>query len=340
MDINADKKFAAGLSITSNALIIATKIVAGMASGSISIISEAIHSLSDFLASVLTFFAVTRSAEPADKNHPFGHGKYEDMSGFIEGGLIIHGLDEHLKRVKRYVPSNYPIPKKDYINGWKLFVARNQGSGLFGETMCARRHGYILNMSSVVIYKVRASSVSSYQINSEPNRTTQHNKIEGIVRSIEHKINLWMEQKTYIKLKCQTEKYVTFEYSSFSYEGGAHGFGQTICATFRKDDGRKFGWDMFSSYDGLQPAIKQGLKRYFQVSTDQELEEHLQLPDGNTINSFPMPSTDPWLTPDGLTMHYGAYEIASYAEGEPTFTVPFSQIKNCLTVTAAKLISE
>ena len=89
MDINAEKKFAAGLSITSNALIIATKIVAGMVSGSISIISEAIHSLSDFLASVLTFFAVTRSVEPDDKNHPFGNGKYEDMSGFIEGGLII-----------------------------------------------------------------------------------------------------------------------------------------------------------------------------------------------------------------------------------------------------------
>lgn len=89
MNINAEKKFAAGLSITSNALVIVTKIIAGMVSGSISIISEAIHSLSDFLASVLTFFAVTRSAEPADKEHPFGHGKYEDMSGFIEGGLII-----------------------------------------------------------------------------------------------------------------------------------------------------------------------------------------------------------------------------------------------------------
>lgn len=89
MNINTEKKFAAGLSITSNALVIATKIIAGMVSGSISIISEAIHSLSDFLASVLTFFAVTRSAEPADKDHPFGHGKYEDMSGFIEGGLII-----------------------------------------------------------------------------------------------------------------------------------------------------------------------------------------------------------------------------------------------------------
>ena len=148
------------------------------------------------------------------------------------------------------------------------------------------------------------------------------------------------EEKTYIKLKFQTEKYVTFEYSSFSSEGGAHGFGQTICATFRKDDGRKFGWNMFSNYEGLQPALKQGLKRYFEVTTDQELEEHLQLPEGNTINSFPMPSTDPWLTPDGLTMHYGAYEIACYAEGEPTFTIPFSKIKNCLTTTAADLISE
>ena len=89
MNIDAEKKFAAGISITSNAVIIFTKLIAGVMSGSISIISEAIHSLSDFLASVLTFFAVTRSAEPADKEHPFGHGKYEDMSGFIEGGLII-----------------------------------------------------------------------------------------------------------------------------------------------------------------------------------------------------------------------------------------------------------
>ena len=89
MDINTEKKLAAGLSITSNALIIILKFIAGVISGSISIISEAIHSFSDFLASVLTFFAVMRSSEPADKEHPFGHGKYEDMSGFIEGGLII-----------------------------------------------------------------------------------------------------------------------------------------------------------------------------------------------------------------------------------------------------------
>ena len=89
MNLIKEKKLVAGLSISSNAFIIILKFIAGSISGSISIISEAIHSLSDFLASVLTFFAVIKSSEPADKTHPFGHGKYEDMSGFIEGGLII-----------------------------------------------------------------------------------------------------------------------------------------------------------------------------------------------------------------------------------------------------------
>lgn len=89
MNIASRKKLAAGFSIISNAVIIILKFIAGILSGSISIISEAIHSLSDFLASILTFFAVSRSSEPADKDHPFGHGKYEDLSGFIEGCLII-----------------------------------------------------------------------------------------------------------------------------------------------------------------------------------------------------------------------------------------------------------
>ena len=97
------KKIAAGLSIFSNAIIIILKVIAGILSGSISILSEAIHSLSDFFASVLTFFAISRSSEPADKEHPFGHGKYEDMSGFIEGGLIIFAgvyiICEALKKI-------------------------------------------------------------------------------------------------------------------------------------------------------------------------------------------------------------------------------------------------
>ena len=88
MGINIKTK-AASLSIISNGLIILFKLIAGIITGSMCIISEAIHSLSDFLASVLTLFAVKRSSEPADKDHPFGHGKYEDISGFFEGVLIL-----------------------------------------------------------------------------------------------------------------------------------------------------------------------------------------------------------------------------------------------------------
>ena len=86
---NDKKKFVAGLSITSNVILSVLKIITGILSGSLSIISEAIHSLSDFFASVLTFFSVMKSSQPADNDHPYGHGKYEDMAGFIEGLLII-----------------------------------------------------------------------------------------------------------------------------------------------------------------------------------------------------------------------------------------------------------
>lgn len=87
--VDKKKKFAASLSILSNVILTLLKMAAGFVSGSLSIISEAIHSMSDLLASVLTFFSVVKSAEPADKDHPYGHGKYEDMAGFIEGVLIL-----------------------------------------------------------------------------------------------------------------------------------------------------------------------------------------------------------------------------------------------------------
>lgn len=109
------KKFAAGLSIGSNAVIILFKIIAGALSGSISIISEAVHSLSDFLASVLTFFAVMKSSEPADKKHPFGHGKYEDMSGFIEGGLIIFAAIYIIYEAGKKFFTGYTIETESFL---------------------------------------------------------------------------------------------------------------------------------------------------------------------------------------------------------------------------------
>ena len=83
------KKRAALLSISSNTFLIISKFIIGITTGSVSIISEAIHSLSDFLASILAFISVKISSEPADVDHQFGHGKFEDLSGGIEGIIII-----------------------------------------------------------------------------------------------------------------------------------------------------------------------------------------------------------------------------------------------------------
>ncbi len=76
------------LSVLSNTTLIILKIVAGLLSGSVSIISEAIHSGMDLVASIIAFFSVRVSSRPADKGHPYGHGKIENVSGVIEGLLI------------------------------------------------------------------------------------------------------------------------------------------------------------------------------------------------------------------------------------------------------------
>jgi cation diffusion facilitator family transporter len=78
----------ARLSVASNTLLILLKLGAGIVSGSVSIISEAIHSTMDLLAAVIAFFAVRISDHPADEKHPYGHGKFENVSGVIEALLI------------------------------------------------------------------------------------------------------------------------------------------------------------------------------------------------------------------------------------------------------------
>jgi cation diffusion facilitator family transporter len=78
----------ARLSILSNTGLIILKVIVGIFSGSVSIISEAIHSFMDLLASVVAFFSVRISDTPADERHPYGHGKFENISGVVEALLI------------------------------------------------------------------------------------------------------------------------------------------------------------------------------------------------------------------------------------------------------------
>lgn len=85
------KSGAAGLSIASNSVLIVLKLVAGAITGSIAIITEAIHSAIDLLASVVAFVSVRKADEPADREHPYGHEKLENLAAAIEGMLILVG---------------------------------------------------------------------------------------------------------------------------------------------------------------------------------------------------------------------------------------------------------
>jgi len=85
------KSGAAALSIASNSILIALKLAAGAITGSIAIITEAIHSLIDLVASVIAFISVRKADVPADEEHPYGHEKVENLAANFEGILILVG---------------------------------------------------------------------------------------------------------------------------------------------------------------------------------------------------------------------------------------------------------
>jgi cation diffusion facilitator family transporter len=85
------KPAAAAVSIASNSLLIALKLAAAAITGSVAILSEALHSMVDLVASVIAFVSVRRADEPADVDHPYGHEKLESLAASIEGMLILVG---------------------------------------------------------------------------------------------------------------------------------------------------------------------------------------------------------------------------------------------------------
>jgi len=89
MSLQANRKTrAAALSVVSNSMLIIMKVIVGIMTNSVSIISEAIHSTIDLIAAIIAMISVRLSSKPADKNHPYGHGKIENISGVLEGILI------------------------------------------------------------------------------------------------------------------------------------------------------------------------------------------------------------------------------------------------------------
>ena len=84
-----EKKSVALLSVVAAVFLTAFKFVVGILTGSLGILSEALHSSLDLAAAVVTYFSVRISDKPADKTHHFGHGKIENLSALIQTVLLL-----------------------------------------------------------------------------------------------------------------------------------------------------------------------------------------------------------------------------------------------------------
>ncbi len=87
----ATKQRTAALSVVSNSALILLKVVAGSITGSVAVLTEAVHSSIDLIASIVAFISVRKAGEPADESHRYGHEKFENLSAAIEGMLILVG---------------------------------------------------------------------------------------------------------------------------------------------------------------------------------------------------------------------------------------------------------
>ena len=82
------KEHVALVSIIASASITIGKLVAGMLSGSLALLSEAAHAFIDTGATIITYFAVRKANKPADDNHHYGHGKFESLAALTETAIL------------------------------------------------------------------------------------------------------------------------------------------------------------------------------------------------------------------------------------------------------------
>ncbi len=112
------KSSVALLSVTSNTVLVITKLAIGIFINSVSVISEAIHSSVDLVAAVIALVAVRKSAKPEDRHHAFGHGKVENISGALEALLIFLAAGWIIYEAVQKLKNPRPIEQA----GWGVLI--------------------------------------------------------------------------------------------------------------------------------------------------------------------------------------------------------------------------
>jgi len=129
-------------------MLVLAKLVVGLLTGSLGILSEAVHSLFDLAASTFTLFAVRTARKPADKEHPYGHGRAENLAAFAEGILLlIIALVIGFEATRRLVVGGPPVDPTGYafvllvgtilIESGRAVVMRRVGRAVSSDAMLA-----------------------------------------------------------------------------------------------------------------------------------------------------------------------------------------------------------
>lgn len=143
----------------------------------------------------------------------------------------------------------------------------------------------------------------------------------------------YMTDQSAISRTSENDSIVTYEAHCYQFEGGAQGLYWLEGTTFRKSDGSRIVIDLDPfAVDDMQPLLRAGLEQYLKdkgstMTVDELVNGGTYMSDGQV----PLPSTNPYLTADGVKFVYGESEIGPDALGTPSFTIPLEKIKPYLS---------
>ena len=226
---------------------------------------------------------------------------------------------------------DFPVVK----NGEALAVALNewiseQLGGTYGDAENADYTKALADTAALVDHYIKELSESNQKDYAEMVKDNPSFKEMGIS----------YYDSLVIEKLAEGKNWVTFTNQRDVFLGGAHGLAPYFGQTFRKSDGRRIGWDVFTETSGekFQQILKDGLVEYFGVSSEAELADHLMNEAG--IHYIPLPQCPPLFTAEGVSFVYNQYEIAAYAAGLPSFTVGYDKLQPFMMTAGKRLVVE
>lgn len=133
--------------IVINVILFISKLMVGLLANSISITADAINNLTDFSSSIISFWGFKLSSKPADDDHPFGHGRYEYIAGFIVSVLILligfgvfrSGLDKilHPRVVAHSIAGFVVMLFSIFIKLWMMYFYKHIGEKISSQMLIA-----------------------------------------------------------------------------------------------------------------------------------------------------------------------------------------------------------